>query len=280
MPNNTEQYILPSTLENIDLALYEWVNDTLNIHTVSNNGWNKVPVIWSNAERAFMIKNFKDRRDTEGTLVYPLITIERTSVEKNLAKKGSFGVNLFPNPDVKGGVVVIARQLQQEKTKEFVNADTQRITGQINFPKQQRQNTAVYEILYSPYPTYLDMTYDITLRSEYLQQMNEIVVPFMAKTGGINSFLLKKNGHQYESFIQSNFNLESNASALNDQERIFTTKIQIKVLGYILGQDKNDPQPKVVIRETAAKFRFQRERVIVGDIPQDTSTGNKGFYRP
>jgi hypothetical protein len=108
--------------------------------------------------------------------------------------------------------------------------------------------------------------------------MNEMVVPFMAKTGGINSFMLKKNGHKYESFIQSNFNLESNASALNDQERIFTTKVQIKVLGYVLGQDKNDPQPKVVIRETAAKFRFQRERVVIGDVPEHI--GKEGFYRP
>jgi hypothetical protein len=278
MPNNTEHYIMPSTLENIDSALYEWINESLNIHTISNEGWKKVPVIWSNAERAFMVKNYKDRRDGEGSLVYPLITVERTSVEKNLAKKGSFGANLFANQDVKGGVIAIARQIQQEKTKEFVNNDTYRLTGRVNYPKQQRTNTAVYEILYTPYPTYLDMSYDITLRTEYIQQMNEIVVPFMAKTGGINSFLLKKNGHQYESFIQSNFNLESNTSALNDQERIFTTKVQIKVLGYILGQDKNEPQPKVVVRETAAKFRFQRERVVVGDIPQHI--GKEGFYRP
>ena len=278
MPSNTEHYIMPSTLENIDLALYEWVNETLNIHTISNEGWKKVPVIWSNAERAFMIKNFKDRRDDEGTLVYPLITIERTSVEKNLSKKGSFGVNLFRNPDVKGGVIAISKQIQQEKTKEFVNADTLRITGKSNFPKQQRTNTAVYEILYTPYPTYLDMTYDITLRTEYLQQMNEIVVPFMTRTGGINSFLLKKNGHQYETFLQSNFNLESNASSLNDQERIFTTKVQIKVLGYLLGEDKNEQQPKVVVRETAAKFRFQRETVVLGDIPEHIN--KKGFYRP
>ena len=123
MPNNTENYIMPSTLENIDSALYEWVNETLNIHTISNNGWSKVPVIWGNAERAFMVKNYKDRRDGEGTLVYPLITVERTSVEKNLAKK-QFGVNLFRNPDVKGGVIAIARQLQPAKTKEFVNNDT------------------------------------------------------------------------------------------------------------------------------------------------------------
>ena len=171
----------------------------------------------------------------------------------------------------------LGTKLSEEKTKEFVNNDTQRLTGKINFPKQERTNTAVYEVLYSPYPTYLDMAYDITLRSEYLQQMNDMVVPFMTRTGGINSFMLKKDGHKYEAFIQSNFNLETNASSLNDQERIFTTKVQIKVLGYLLGEDKNEQQPKVVVRETAAKFRFQRERTIIGDINENLK--KEGFYR-
>lgn len=278
MPNNTENYIMPSTLENIDLALYEWVDEKLNIHTATNEGWKKVPVVWATTERSFSVKKFKDFRDGEGTLVYPIISVERTSMVKDLQKKSMFGANVFRYPDVKGGVIAIARQIQHNKTKEFVNNESQRRKGKINFPSKGETNTAVYEILYTPYPTFLDMTYDIVLRTEYLQQMNEIVVPFMARTGGINSFMLKKNGHKYESFIQSNFNLESNISSLNDQERIFTTKIQIKVLGYLLGEDKNEPQPKVVVRETAAKFRFQRERVVTGDIPEHVD--KKGFYRP
>ena len=32
-----------------------------------------------------------------------------------------------------------------------------------------------------------------------------------------------------------------------------------------MGSDKNDNQPKITIRESAAKFRFTNERVILGD---------------
>ena len=32
-----------------------------------------------------------------------------------------------------------------------------------------------------------------------------------------------------------------------------------------MGSDKNDNQPKVTVRESAAEIRFGRERVIVGD---------------
>ena len=36
-------------------------------------------------------------------MIYPIISIERKSIEKNLQNKSSFGVNLFSQPDVKGG---------------------------------------------------------------------------------------------------------------------------------------------------------------------------------
>lgn len=257
---------MPSTLENIDLSLNDWVNETLNIFTTTNDGFRKVPVVWGQAERSFMVKEFKERRDSEGTLILPLISIIRGPAKKDLSKKGYFGVNLFPENDTKGRTLTIARQLQPEKTKEFVNNDNERIYGHENY-RSRKEQVAVYEYLSVPYPTYLDISYEIELRSEYLQQMNDMVAPFMAKTGGIDSFMLKKNGHKYEAFIQGDFDNGNNSATLADKERGFTTKVVIKVLGYIQGTDVNDNQPKVVIRESAAKFRIQRERVVLGDKP-------------
>ena len=43
------------------------------------------------------------------------------------------------------------------------------------------------------------------------------------------------------------------------------TSIDLKVLGYLMGSDKNDEQPKMTIRESAAEIRIVRERVIFGD---------------
>ena len=51
-PNNdiggdlTKKEILlqPSTLENIDYAMYNWINEVLDIHTENNEGWRKVPI--------------------------------------------------------------------------------------------------------------------------------------------------------------------------------------------------------------------------------------------
>ena len=46
---------------------------------------------------------------------------------------------------------------------------------------------------------------------------------------------------------------------------MFETVVQIKVLGYLIGEGKNRERPKVTIRENYVKIRVSRERVIVGD---------------
>ena len=51
---------MPSTLETIDRAFFEFVDDKLNIFASTNKGWEKIPVIWVSAERAFQIKNNKE----------------------------------------------------------------------------------------------------------------------------------------------------------------------------------------------------------------------------
>jgi len=43
----------PSNLETIDDAMFKWVNEHINVSATSNRGWEKVPVIWTSAERAF-----------------------------------------------------------------------------------------------------------------------------------------------------------------------------------------------------------------------------------
>ena len=71
--NKKEILLQPSTLENIDYAMHEWINEVLDIHTENNEGWRKVPVKFVSPERSFLSKNDKDIRDDEGSLIFPLI---------------------------------------------------------------------------------------------------------------------------------------------------------------------------------------------------------------
>jgi hypothetical protein len=155
---NREIPFNPSTIETIDLAMYDYINEELNLHTTTNEGWKKTPVIWVSAERSFQIKKDKRLRDNKGTFILPVITLERTSIVKNPANRGIYWASLPPQRqfagDLRGGVIEIAHQVNQEKTSNFANADTKRVIGQNNFPREN--NKVVYQSVTIPIPVYIE----------------------------------------------------------------------------------------------------------------------------
>jgi len=269
-----EEIVMPSTFETIDEAFFQYVDENFNIHTTTRNGFEKVPVLWMTAERSYQIKHNKDLRDKNGSLVLPLLTVERSSIEKDPANKGIFYGNIPPVGDKKGGSVVIARRIKQDKTSNFASADSYRLFGQLNTP--YKSNKIVYESVSVPMPVYVTINYAITLRAEYQQQMNELLTPFVTKTGGINYFVFNKDQHSYEAFIQQDFAQENNISSLDEAEKMYQTTINIKVLGHLIGQDVNQDQPKIVVRENRVQVKMPRERVIMGDDPEHD---DDAFYR-
>jgi len=257
----------PSNLENIDAAIFNWVNEKLNIFATSNRGWEKAPVIWVSAERAFQSKRDKGLRDAEGALILPLISVERTSVAKDLAFKGSLQANIFPRNDYKGGSIPLDRVINQVKTKNFQNEYAKREYGQLNFKVKPINKQVVYTYRSIPMPVYVTVMYKIMLRAEYQQQINELSQPFMVATGGINAFILRERGHRYEGFMQPSYEQENSVGDMGDEERMYQTGIEIKVLGYLIGGEGNQKTPQIVERENAVKVKLPRERVILGETP-------------
>ena len=88
--------LAPSTLETIDGAMMNFINEDLDLSVSRNDGFEKVPVLWVTAERAYQIKHNKDLRDSEETLVLPLITVNRASVVKEPEFRGTVFANLYP----------------------------------------------------------------------------------------------------------------------------------------------------------------------------------------
>jgi len=64
---------------------------------------------------------------------------------------------------------------------------------------------------------------------------------------------------------------------MNEEERTYVTDIELKVLGYLMGEEDNQKNPKIVKTESAVEIKMPREHVILGDIPSHID--KKGFYR-
>ena len=284
MPLKTQDIpMMPSTLETIDMGFYNHINDNFNISVTTNEGWKKVPVIWVGAERAYQVKNDSRLRTTDGQIILPVITVEKTSMAKDPAFKGAVQadvLNLLKDPrSYRGGGLPIARGINQEKTRNFAQADQDRRWGandnvERKFTKTNKK--IVYNTVYMPIPTYLSVTYSVTLRTEYQQHMNTMLTPFITMTGQINAFSITQDGHRFEAFIQQDFSQSNNLANLGEDERMFMTKIDIKVLGYLMGEAKNNAEPKSIVRENIVEIKTIRERTIVGD-EKPWETDNKKY---
>jgi hypothetical protein len=255
-----------SSIENIDAAMYRWIDKKKNVFCNTNKGWKKVPVIWSTPERAKQTKGFRELRDAAGQLILPIITVERTGVVKDMARRGPYWANIPPH-DKSKNVLTIARKIGQEKTRNFLNADSKKKNGQINFKTQKRNDKIVYEYTTIPQPVYIDVAYKITIWTEYQQQMNEIIQPFMTSGGGINYDTIEENNYKYEIFIGDAFAQEDNVANMEENERKYQTSIEIKALGLLIGDGPNDETPKATITQNAVEVKIPRERVMVDDVP-------------
>ena len=256
-----------STLEDVDFAVYNFVNDVMDINVKTNKGFKKVPIIWSGSERAFNIKDDDILRDKNGMIILPVVSIERVSVKKNEKSRVIPFSMVDPVGDLKGGYLTINRIIQQDKTRNFANADAYRRRGQENFPlyRKDKNNKIVYETLTIPIPIYVDVGYKIVLRTEYQEQMNDLLTPFIRISNGHKRVLVAHNLNQYEAFFDEDYAMTNNISSYEKNERKYETSIGLNVFGYLIGDEKNQKQPRVVRRENAVQIRFARERIVVQD---------------
>ena len=275
MPSESVETFEPSSLETIDSAIYYYLDEVLNLSCTTNDGFKKVPIVWHGSERPYQIKNNKELRDSVGKLKLPLMSVHRASVSREDTFKGGFQATIGEVNDYRGGTVATTRVIKQDKTRNFANADRLRQSGRGDETGRGDNSKIVYETITVPVPTYITCMYEIKIKTEYQQQMNELLPGFVFDTK--NSFLAEYDGHRYEAFIQDNYNT-NNVTDLGVEERVFEATINLKVLGYLVSEGPNRDRPKITRRENQVQVRITRERVILGDTRPWAN--DDGKYRP
>lgn len=271
----SEILINPSTIETIDTAIFSYIKDKTNLFVFDENTNRKVPVYWVGSERSFQIKADPELRDENRSLIYPLVTIERTGVTKEKDFKGAFQANFPDKPGAKRTAVPIARRILQDKTNNFASATSSRLYNKDpNFPRTNKK--IVYQTVYAPIPVYVKAAYSVTMITNYQIHMNTLITPFFTRTGQNSVTSVKADGHRYEVFIDGNFKTDNNVKSLEANERVFKTTIDFNVLGYLIGDGPNDERPKFSIYENVVEVKLPRENVIT---MTNNTTTKKSFYR-
>ena len=130
-----EMTMMPSTVETIDYALYNWLDEVVNPFATTNKGWEKVEVRWVSGERSWQVKADRDIRDGSSRIILPMITIRRNGFQKDPSLKGVAWAHI-PGSDEKGGAksLSVSRRIEQVKTSKFANATANRLYNQSTFP--------------------------------------------------------------------------------------------------------------------------------------------------
>jgi len=250
--------IKPCTLETIDFALFNWVDKTIDVKAITNDGFRKIPVIWASAERAFQIKNYKDLRDKDGTLITPFISVERGAITKDPSSvKGAFQANLRGFDRISFSQVI-----NQEKTSKYANNSAYKATKKLNYALTKTPQV-VYQTKSIRIPTYINVDYTISIKTNYLQQMNDILHPFIAFSRSTKHFLVKYDDFRFEAFMGESFETEENASELETEERQYITKLTVKVTGYLIGDGKTQDSERVKVEENAVSIKLPKENIII-----------------
>lgn len=262
--SNSEQNLdltYASSIESVDFAFYDWLDVELNLSCNSKDGFKKAPVLWVTPERAFQVKQNKEFRDINGTLNVPMITLERTGLVKDQKLNATYFANLNP----KDNRHIIAKRINQKKSSEFANADANRITGGIKFisPRERKNNKVVYQFSSMLLPVYVQFTYTITVFTQFQQQMNELIQPFLASTGSTKYFIIKKDGYKYECFIEPNIETKNNVSSMEEEERRYISTITVKVLGVVVSNGANQEDSVIKTYENAVEVKLPRENLIL-----------------
>lgn len=261
---------IPSVgIEDVDVALFDLFDKELTLQVADrqsssqNAGMKRVPVVFASGEKWAMLKRGRPLKDRNGTLLLPLITIMRVSIEQD------------PSDDISGrginqqtGEIVIKRRLSTtdrahqsvinrfmlEHQQNLAVSDGKGDAGQlttlrsigdlVNDPTvidgglmmSDRQKN-VFEILTIPSPQFFTAMYEVTVWTQYMQDMNNIIEQL------ISSFLPQGNswridtskGYWFVATVENNdYTLENNFDDMAQSERSITTKFTVRVPAYIM----------------------------------------------
>ena len=124
--------------------------------------------------------------------------------------------------DEKGGSITITREINQEKTSAFYSSYMNRKYKQKTFKSfkpEDENKQVVYFTKTIPLPIYVLATYEITLKTNYIQQMNEMLNSIITFPGSINYFVIEAEGHRSEVFVKPDMTQNNTVSDLRETKK-------------------------------------------------------------
>lgn len=159
------------TLYDVDYAILWWIAQFIKPQVMEQGKRIDVPVMFANGELIAQIqKHGYMRENGTNKIIAPVITIRRTAVE-NRDEYTHLDTNLNPDNIQKPGGNIIIHKTKYNKSNTYDRFSLQYATK----PRDEYYITSV--------PEYITVSYELNIWTEYMEQLNALVQPFIQKSG-------------------------------------------------------------------------------------------------
>lgn len=295
---NDSGVTIPSCgVEDVDVALFNLIDKQLpmfvsedSTRRVGNSS--RVPVIFAAGEKWALLRKGRPLRDNSGTLILPLITIARTGIEQSkdditgrginqqtgvltftrrLAKEDRAYQNLVNKLYIKNQQNVFlpltepSEVSQQPRTSRAVGASRNNKDIKDGALLSPQLNRNIFETVEIPAPQFFTAKYEVTIWTQYTQQMNQLLETLMSSflPQGRCFRLETEKGYWFVAYVDDSYSQDSNFDDMSSQERIIKHKISISVPAYVLASSA--PGVPIAVRRRLSSVDVTFETP--GDVP-------------
>ena len=282
--NAPVDFDIPSIgIEDIDRAIFQLFDNKISFEVSHKGTLQKVPVIFASGERFALTRRKNPIRDSENTLILPLVSIMRQNIDFSPAQAGKKTAIAFREQES----YVIKYRLNERDRKYQNIINKQGLKNQINVSSENnfllntptpgfsvkpdavstRRSSAnigfssvanvslgeslgrnMFEIIEIPYPEFVAVTYDVVFWTQYMKQSNQMIETLLLNfTGqGEEIPMTTEGGYQLVAFFTGPFsNSGTNLDEFTESERIIKHSFSVTIPGYILNP-KHPGMPKLL----------------------------------
>mgnify|MGYP003403555058 FL=1 len=274
-------------VEDVDKALFKCLKDEIAFQVSDNGGGNQkaVPIVFASGEKWSMLKSGRAIRDNDGTLILPLVTVRRTSIEQSSADMTSRGMNQhvgeivvktkldpsdrayqnlinklgIPNSDDVPGPRDYSSDSALVTSRENTKANMLDLDIQNGGLLAPKLGVNVWQIITIPTPQFFTAIYEVTIWAQYTQHMNSMLEKLMSSylpTGNRTLLLNTSKGYWFVAQVDEGFTSEENSDNATGVELVRKHKFTIKVPGYLVLSDAPGVPPGVRKFVSAPQIAF------------------------
>lgn len=250
-------------IEDLDKAMFKALRDDIAFQVSNDPGkQQKVPIVFAVGEKWSMIKSGRAIRDKDGTLILPLVTMHRVSIEQTDDDMSRRGMNQHV------GQITVRTQLDprdrayQNILNKLGLVNSEDVAGEREFDSAGSLTTDrstvkshaldndvraggllapkldvnAWQIVTLPTPQFYTATYEITIWAQYTQHMNQMLERLMSSylpTGNRTMRLDTEKGYWFVAYFDEGMQSEDNVEQ-SGEELVRKCKLTVKVPAYLV----------------------------------------------